>query len=924
MKLRRTGFLIWALFAVLSVTALGMRSAAGQDRAIPREGGVAGPRLEAFSAAELTAAPAEGREGLQAGQDEAPAPAATGQEGPDAVARQVYAIFQENCLECHNGAEDAGGLDLRTDEGLRAGGANGKVVVAHDPEASTLFRSVSWAARPYMPFGRRKLADEQIALIRRWIENGGSLAGVPAASPEAVADAEDARPEDGDRGRGRRDDAPNHSPEELARLALLEARPITAEERAYWAFVRPARPPVPAAEDPAWNANPIDAFLLAAMQAQGLKPAPPADRRTLVRRAYLDVWGLPPTPEQVDAFLHDDSPDAWEKLVEALLASPHYGERWARHWMDLVRYADSGGYEFDTDRPEMYRYRDYLVDSFNDDKPYDQFVKEQLAGDELAPESPDPDVAMIATGYLRLGPEGGGNRLDQLDDLITTTSLTFMGVTVGCARCHNHKFDPIAQKDYYRMQAVFYPTTRVEHPLASEDVVAANGEERRRIRGLMGPLEDRKEEIEQPYHQQIVDREVAKLPEYMQIAWNTPPEERTEGQRLNVIQIEKTLELGSLRNLVREEHVVELMPDEVKAQHAEVKAQLEALEEQMPERLPTARAIGERDREPEPSYFLHRGSPDAKGTVMAPGVLSVATEGEWDFPEPPAGAESSWRRRGFADWLVHEDNPLTARVMVNRLWQHHFGEGIVATPSNLGRMGIPPTHPELLDWLAAELMESGWSMKHMHRLMLTSRAYRMSSDDDPANHAIDPENRHLWRMPRLRLEAEIIRDAILATAGTLDLTVGGPAVFPYIDPDLFEKSSRRDWPGLPDDDQSTWRRSLYVYSKRSIRYPMFETFDQPNLINSIDRRNRTTIAPQALILMNNQMVLFQAGKLAERLREEVGDDVGAQVDRAFLLALSRPPDEIERANAVELISEGDALEEFCHLLFNLNEFLYRQ
>jgi hypothetical protein len=221
-------------------------------------------------------------------------------------------------------------------------------------------------------------------------------------------------------------------------------------------------------------------------------------------------------------------------------------------------------------------------------------------------------------------------------------------------------------------------------------------------------------------------------------------------------------------------------------------------------------------------------------------------------------------------------------------------------------------------------MESGWSMKAMHRLMLTSRAYRMASDDDPANYAIDPENRHLWRMPRLRLEAEIIRDAILATAGTLDLTVGGPAVFPYIDPDLFEKSSRRDWPGLPDDDPSTWRRSLYVYSKRSIRYPMFETFDQPNLINSIDRRNRTTIAPQALILMNNQMVLFQAGKLAERLREEVGDDVRAQVDRAFLLALSRPPDEIERANAIELISEGDSLEEFCHLLFNLNEFLYRQ
>jgi hypothetical protein len=411
----------------------------------------------------------------------------------------------------------------------------------------------------------------------------------------------------------------------------------------------------------------------------------------------------------------------------------------------------------------------------------------------------------------------------------------------------------------------------------------------------------------------------------MQIAWKTPPEQRTEGQRLNVIQIERTLEINSLRKLVTEEDVVALMPPDVKAQHAAVVAEIEALEKQKPRRVPAARAIGERSRTPQPSYFLHRGSADARGSLMTPGVLSVTTDTDWEFPEPPPDARSSWRRRGFAEWLVSPANPLTARVMVNRLWQHHFGEGIVRTPSNFGRMGEPPTHPELLDWLAVEFMERGWSLKAMHRLMLTSQAYQMASADTAANVKIDPDNQYLWRMPRLRLEAEVIRDSILAAAGTLDRTIGGSSIFPYIDPDLFEKSSRRDWAGRPDDDPSTWRRSIYVFSKRSIRYPMFETFDQPNLINSIDRRNRTTIAPQALILMNNSSVLFHAQKFAERVARDVGADPAAQVDRAVGIALGRPADSVERRRGVEFIqAHPNGLAEFCHVLLNLNEFLYRQ
>jgi len=835
--------------------------------------------------------------GYQARAYEAPRPAAAGlvqQEGAEALARQVYEIFKQQCIRCHGAARESG-LDLRTDDGLRKGGMGGPVVVPHKPEESYLYKHVSHEEAPFMPAEGPRLPDEQIDLIRRWILSGASLASVPEATPEGAAEA--------------------------AAMAALEERPITPEERAYWAFVPPARPALPEAGDPGWQGNPIDRFLLSAMAARGLRPAPPADRRTLIRRAHLDVLGLPPTPDEVEAFVNDAAPDAWPRLVDRLLASEHYGERWARHWMDLVRYADSGGFEFDVERPEMYRYRDYLIHAFNDDKPYDRFIKEQLAGDELDPES---DEAMIATGFLRLGPEGGGTRQDALDDLIATTSLTFLGMTVQCARCHNHKFDPIPQRDYYRIQAVFFATRDVEHPLAPPESVAANRAERQRIDALVKPLEERKREIERPYHEIIVAREVAKLPEYMQIAWRTPAAERTEGQRLSVIQIEDTLSVGSLRKLVQESDIVVLMPDDVNARHAEVKAEIRALESQRPPRLPAARAIGERGRVPASSYFLHRGSPEARGSVMTPGVLSVASAGEWTFPEAPPEARSSRRRLGFAEWIASRGNPLAARVMVNRLWQHHFGEGLVRTPSNFGKMGTPPTHPELLDWLAADFMENGWRLKPLHRLMLTSQAYQMASLDVPANAAIDPENRYVWRMPRVRLEAEIIRDAVLAVAGTLDRTVGGSSIFPYIDPDLFEKSSRRDWKGLRDEDPATWRRSLYVFSKRSIRYPMFEAFDQPNLVNSTDRRNRTTIAPQALILMNNPMILFQAGKFADRVRAGAGAGVEDQVDLAIRLALGRPADAVERARGAAFVrASDDGLVQFCHLLFNLNEFVYR-
>jgi mono/diheme cytochrome c family protein len=814
----------------------------------------------------------------------------------DELSRKAYDILKRNCFACH-GAAKASGLDLRTGASLSTGGEHGSVVVPYDAGESRLFMFVTHEEKPTMPPGK-KLSDPEIDTLRRWIEAGASFEGFEKA--------------------GIGDQKQNGEP------AQIEVRPFTAEERGYWAFQPPQRP-TPTALSTHGSKNPIDAFLLAAMKAKGVKPGQMAERRTLVRRAYLDLLGLPPSPEEVEAFVKDSAPNAWQRLVDRLLSSPHYGERWARHWLDLVRYADSGGFEFDVDRSDAWRYRDYVVNSFNTDKPYDQFVREQLAGDEYAPDSQE---AMIATGFLRLGPEGGGGgergRQDSLDDLITTTSLTFAGLTVGCARCHDHKFDPIPQSDFYRIQAVFYSTRPLSYPLVSPEVVSAHKADMQRIDSLQRPLKRSIKAIEEPYLKRLVEEAVGRLPEYLQIAWRTPAEKRTQGQKLNVSQIQKTLQNDPLSARITERDILAIMGEDDRRKHKELNDQLAAIDKQRPAPYATARAIGENGPKAASSYFLHRGSPDTKGPPMTPGVLSVITA-DYRFADPPANAKSSWRRRGLAEWLVSRQNPLTARVMANRIWQHHFGEGIVRTPSNFGKMGERPSHPELLDWLALEFIDRGWSVKQMHRLMMTSQAYQMASDDTAENVALDPENRLFWRMPRMRLEAEIIRDNILAVAGNLNRTLGGPCVYPYIDPKLFQSSTKRTWPGKPDDDPSTWRRSLYVYSKRSIRYPLFETFDQPNLINSCERRNRSTIAPQALLLMNNNFVISEARIFAERLRREAGADAKAQANRAYLLALGRPPSEFERGRAAEFIrSSPGGLAEFCQVLFNLNEFVYRQ
>jgi len=796
-----------------------------------------------------------------------------------AIGVQASKIIATNCVGCHGGLIKNAGLDLRKRDTILKGGERGAAVSPGNPDLSRLYRQVAHLDGPHMPPGK-KLSDEDIAALKTWIARG-----VPF---EDIVDQKEE--------------------EARAALAKLEDRPITPAERKWWAFQKVVKPSAPAS---------VDQFLLAAMEKKGLKPSPPTDKRSLARRAYLDLTGLPPTPAQLKEFLDDQRPDAFDRLTDKLLDNPHYGERWARHWLDLVRFSDSGGFEYDRERDNAWRYRDYVIRAFNNDKPYDRFLKEQLAGDELYPNSVE---ARIATGYLRLGVENNikteQTRIDELDDIVVTTANSLLGVTVGCARCHNHKFDPIAQKDYYRMQAVFFATKAEERPLGTPEEVEKIKAGIKAIEELQKPIRKDIRAVEQPTRDKIIAKRKADLPEYMRLALATPPEKRTEGQKLNANQVEKSLEN------IREEDLIAEMPPLARAKRELLQAQIDDLDRQKP-KLETAMAIMEPGREAPASYFLHRGNLGQKGSRMTPGVLSAAYEGEWQFPTPPADAKSSFRRAGFAEWLTSPDNPLTARVMVNRIWQNHFGEGLVRTPSNFGKMGERPTHPELLDYLASEFVQSGWSIKHIHKLIMKSAAYRMASDDIEANLKIDSDNRMLWRMPRRRVEGEVIRDAVLAVAGTLDRTIGGPAVYPYIDPILFQSSSKRTWNGKAVNDPSTYRRSVYVFSKRTIPLPMLETFDRPDTMSSCGRRNRSTIAPQALILMNNEFIGTQAKHFAQRLEVEAGPDTKAQVKLAYELALSREPRPEELSKAVEFIqSYPQGLVDFAHALFNINEFVY--
>ena len=611
-------------------------------------------------------------------------------------------------------------------------------------------------------------------------------------------------------------------------------------DRSFWSFRPLQRAEPPVVTDPGWAGSPVDRFIRAAQEAKGLAPAAPADRRTLVRRAYFDVVGLPPSPDELRQAIDDPAADWYPQLVDRLLASPHYGERWGRHWLDVARYADSDGYEADGDRPTAWYYRDFVIRALNDDMPYDRFVRWQLAGDELAP---GDEFARSGTGFLAaatviMGTVGTKryheeNRYNELDDILSTTSSAFLGLTVGCARCHDHKFDPISAREYYRLLAAFATTRREPMP--------------------------------------------------------KPP-----------------LPGGEANKFTREDQ------------------------------LGPAQGVTDASPTPVTSYLLARGDVGLKVEEVTLGFPAVLTSPDadgspdrWRAKHPPNGEATTTRQRAaVAEWITdveHGAGALAARVIVNRVWQHHFGEGLVRTPGDFGTQGEPPTHPELLDWLASELVRGGWKLKSIHKLILTSAAYAQGTAYDPAKAAVDPDNRLLWRRRPLRAEAEVVRDSILAVSGQLKREVGGPAVKTAMPP---ETAAGRDKDGLPRPDADgpdQWRRTVYLFTKRSRLTPVLTTFDAPAATESCARRTVSTVPTQALALLNDPFVRTQARFFAKRCLAEAGHAPADRVRHAYNLALSRDPTDREASAAAAFL--GDAVDEeemtdLCHVLFTANEFAY--
>jgi hypothetical protein len=697
--------------------------------------------------------------------------------------------------------------------------------------------------------------------------------------------------------------------------------------------------------------NPIDRFLEQARRDKGLEPAPRADRLTLLRRAYLDLIGLPPSPSETDAFLRDTAPDAWERLIDTLLASPHYGERWGRHWLDVARYADSSGFEHDVDRPNAWRYRDYVIRAFNQDKPYDVFLKEQIAGDELEAKS---DETLIATGFLRAGPrvafrekDNPERRYEYLDDLIATTGRGILGLTVQCARCHNHKFDPIPQRDYYSLVATFFGYVETTHPLVPPVEAEAYERKNRDIDARRALLEAEIKRIQAPYVERLKQEAYRKYPDNVQRAIAKPESERTPGEQLLVKQV-----IGV--NIPERAIEGVLTPAEA-ARRKQLADEVAALDKERPEPIPMADIATDGDHrfapdgpgdetigcpkcriveatgsflhtgpgryQAPPSFFLIRGDPNAKGSPMKSGFVTVATYGDPPTEIPPGDGRTSGRRRALAEWLASPRNPLTPRVIVNRIWHHHFGRGIVATLDNFGQMGDRPTHPALLDWLAVEFMNQGWSIKRMHRLIMTSDAYRMASAyDHAANGEKDPQNQYLWRFRAQRLDAEVVRDSILAAGGGINLTIGGPPVFPNLPKEVLTSVSFGVWK-QQEDGPDVWRRSVYIYRRRGLAFPMFQVFDLPEQNITAGARYVSTVPTQALTLLNNPFVLRQAELFAGRVRQAAGADPAKQIDLAYRVALTRAPSQTELSVALDFL-KSQSLADLTHVLFNLNEFVY--
>lgn len=709
-------------------------------------------------------------------------------------------------------------------------------------------------------------------------------------------------------------------------------------DREHWAFQRVVRPEVPEVNDTAWPRNEIDHFILAELEGRGWKPAPPALPAALLRRLYLDLIGLPPTLAEQEAFLVDPSTAAVEGVIDDLLSRPGYGERWARHWLDLVRCAETNGYERDAIKPNAWRYRDYVIDSLNADKPYDRFVLEQLAGDEL--DDADGET-LIATGFYRLGPwddepaDVAQDRFEQLDDMIRATSRAFLGLTLGCARCHTHKFEPFTHVDYYRMAAIFNGLTRPQNgrteldlPAGSRAEIAAVAERDQKIAELQAEIDKRRA----AFRSEFLAAGRSQLPADVVAACRMEPDKRDESQQKLAAEHEQQLA----------DELAAAMPEELQAELAALDNNIAELMVEVPD-LPRGYFMQEASPDPPPMHLHLRGQASQPAFEVGPGVPVVLAATQPEFIEPDE--YTSRRRLSLARWVASPENPLTARVIVNRVWQHHFGEGIVRTPSDFGIMGEAPTHPELLDWLADWFVnEGGWSLKKLHRLILTSNTYLQSRQWNAEYGEADPENELRWHASHRRLEAEIIRDSMLAASGTLSRTMGGPSMYPSVPAGALEGHSDPDKIWQPLDVRAASRRTIYALVKRSMIVPMLEVLDFCDTTRSASQRDVTVTAPQALTLLNSEFVNRQARHFADRLTSEVGDEPAKQVERAFRLAVCRPPSESESADLTHFLesesqqiydeaaardepidmptARHQALVQMCRVVLNLNEFVY--
>ena len=844
----------------------------------------------------------------------------------------VIPILLRHCTTCHGLRRQEGGLDLRTKAAMLAGGESGPAMVPGKPGESLLVARIRSGQMPpnmrLFEVGVTPVADADLEKLQQWI-----LQGAPEQDVAA--------------------DAPGRESDPL----------VSDQDRQFWAFRPPQPVSPPIVKNESQVANPIDAFVLRTLEQRGLSLSPPASRLTLIRRAFFDLTGMPPEPEQVQSFVTDSDPHAYQQLIDSLLESPRYGERWGRYWLDLAGYCDHEGGKVNANGPKRahaWRYRDYVIRSFNSDKPYDRFLLEQIAGDELADHEKVPVITeemmdnLVATGFLRMGPDSTGfelsfveDRFDVIADEIEIFGSGILGMTLQCARCHNHKFDPIPQRDYYRLVDVFKGAldefdwlvgTPVEeivkfeqrvlpyvkprtNPLRWLDENKQREAKNDRLTQTISELEAALEGKAEPLKAILQEQRLAQLPAHLRQEIREML--KTASENHSPRQKELAREFGNF---------LAVKPGELKELDADYRQEAERTEREIvwlryeQRDIPHIRALWDRGS-PAPTYVLHRGDHNRPGRLVGPGVPSVLTDGKTSFNVSPPwpGATKTGRRLALAKWLVQSDNPLTARVMVNRIWRHHFGSGIVKTVGNFGQSGTRPTHPELLDWLALEFVERGWSFKAMHRLMMNSRTYRQASRVTPQHQIFDADNRLLSRWSLTRMDGEALHDSLLLVSHRLDERRFGPSDPVLLRPDGMSIAYPRD---------GIWRRAIYLRQFRFGNPTTLDMFDFPQMNPNCLDRPESTVAPQALHLLNDSVIRSLASSMAERVAEEAGEKPQDQIERAYWISLSRRPTEEELEISERSLEKAVAdmpgapvdhhqvLATFCHTLLNSAAFIY--